>query len=156
MTKKKNISYFLSAAMKYGVPDRYLFRPEDLAVQAHFYKYDEVTFVPCFIFSSSLGSPELCSPSPRWLTWILDTLGQSLTSTELWRISWTRSGDWKYLCSLKFIIFLFLEMIINGTKKIKKRYNSNKHSREFGGNHQFKTPSRCKQILTLFLPIWCK
>ena len=40
MTKKKNISHFLSAALKYGVPDRYLFRPEDLAVQAHFYKYD--------------------------------------------------------------------------------------------------------------------
>ena len=39
MTKKKNISHFLSAALKYGVPDRYLFRPEDLAVQAHFYKY---------------------------------------------------------------------------------------------------------------------
>lgn len=45
MTKKKNISHFLSAALKYGVPDRYLFRPEDLAVQAHFYKYGVTTLV---------------------------------------------------------------------------------------------------------------
>ena len=40
MTKKKNISHFLSAAIKYGVPGKYLFKAEDLAVQAHFYKYD--------------------------------------------------------------------------------------------------------------------
>ena len=48
MTKKKNISHFLSAAIKYGVPDRYLFKPEDLAVQAHFYKQG-VTLLPSFI-----------------------------------------------------------------------------------------------------------
>ena len=48
---------------------------------------------------------------------------------------------------------LFQEMIINEAKRLKKRNNSHKHSRAFGGNHQFKTPSRCKQTLTQFLPI---
>ena len=51
---------------------------------------------------------------------------------------------------------LFQEMIINEAKRLKKRNNSHKHSRAFGGNHQFKTPSRCKQTLTQFLPIWCR
>ena len=37
-TKKKNISLFLKAAKNYGVPEEYLFNPEDLVVQAHFYK----------------------------------------------------------------------------------------------------------------------
>ena len=37
-TKKKNIGLFLISATQYGVPDKYLFKPEDLAVQAHFYK----------------------------------------------------------------------------------------------------------------------
>ena len=36
--KKRNICLFLRSASQYGVPDKYLFKPEDLAVQAHFYK----------------------------------------------------------------------------------------------------------------------
>ena len=38
--KRKNISFFLTAAADYGVPVSLLFAPDDLAVQAHFYKYD--------------------------------------------------------------------------------------------------------------------
>ena len=37
-TKKKNIHLFLKCAGKYGVPEKYLFKPDDLVVQAHFYK----------------------------------------------------------------------------------------------------------------------
>ena len=37
--KKRNIGLFLRSASQYGVPDKYLFKPEDLAVQAHFYKW---------------------------------------------------------------------------------------------------------------------
>ena len=37
-SKRKNISLFLQAAATYGVPENLLFKPDDLAVQAHFYK----------------------------------------------------------------------------------------------------------------------
>ena len=37
-TKKKNIHLFLKCAGNYGVPEKYLFKPDDLVVQAHFYK----------------------------------------------------------------------------------------------------------------------
>lgn len=37
-TKRKNISQFLTATADYGVPANLLFCPDDLAVQAHFYK----------------------------------------------------------------------------------------------------------------------
>ena len=38
-SKRRNISLFLTAAADYGVPDTFLFNPDDLAVMAHFYKY---------------------------------------------------------------------------------------------------------------------
>lgn len=38
ITKRKNISLFLQAAASYGVPEHLLFKPDHLAVQAHFYK----------------------------------------------------------------------------------------------------------------------
>jgi len=44
MTKRKNISLFLQAAGGYGVPDQLLFKPDDLAVQAHFYKVTRTLF----------------------------------------------------------------------------------------------------------------
>ena len=37
-TKKKNINTFLKCAANYGVPEKYLFAPDELLVQAHFYK----------------------------------------------------------------------------------------------------------------------
>jgi len=37
-SKRRNISLFLTAAADYGVPDTFLFNPDDLAVMAHFYK----------------------------------------------------------------------------------------------------------------------
>lgn len=43
-TKKKNITQFLQAALLYGVPQKYLFKPEDLVVQAHFYKVVRAVF----------------------------------------------------------------------------------------------------------------
>ena len=36
--KRRNISLFLEAAASYGVPENLTFKPDDLAVQAHFYK----------------------------------------------------------------------------------------------------------------------
>jgi len=43
-TKKKNIHLFLKCAGNYGVPDKYLFKPDDLVVQAHFYKVTRAVF----------------------------------------------------------------------------------------------------------------
>ena len=37
-TKKKNISQFLLSARAYGLPERFLFKPEDVVVMAHFHK----------------------------------------------------------------------------------------------------------------------
>ena len=37
-TKKKNISQFLAAALAYGLTEKYLFKPDDLVVVAHFHK----------------------------------------------------------------------------------------------------------------------
>ena len=37
-TKKKNISQFLISALAYGLPERYLFKPDDVVVMAHFHK----------------------------------------------------------------------------------------------------------------------
>jgi hypothetical protein len=45
MAKRKNISLFLKAAARYGVPLHLLFQPEDLAVQAHVYKVTRTLFV---------------------------------------------------------------------------------------------------------------
>eukprot|EP00092_Neocalanus_flemingeri_P006818 GFUD01007362.1.p1 GENE.GFUD01007362.1~~GFUD01007362.1.p1 ORF type:complete len:318 (+),score=85.68 GFUD01007362.1:58-1011(+) len=42
--KRKNISLFLKAASTYGVPENFLFKPDDLAVQTHFYKVIRALF----------------------------------------------------------------------------------------------------------------
>ena len=36
--KRRNISLFLEAAASYRVPENLTYKPDDLAVQAHFYK----------------------------------------------------------------------------------------------------------------------
>lgn len=43
-TKKRNISKFLAAAIVYGVQEKYLFKPDDLAVMAHFHKVTRALF----------------------------------------------------------------------------------------------------------------
>jgi len=61
-TKKKNISQFLISALAYGLPERYLFKPDDVVVMAHFHKV------------RYSGSPEHCSPwrrGPRWTPTLL-------------------------------------------------------------------------------------
>jgi len=43
-TKKKNISQFLVSARAYGLEERYLFKPDDLVVMAHFHKVTRALF----------------------------------------------------------------------------------------------------------------
>ena len=59
-TKRRNISLFLSAAADYGVPGTFLFNPDDLAVQAHFYKYGWLLWL--YYYFTGL---------PIWVEWLL-------------------------------------------------------------------------------------
>jgi len=43
-TKKKNISQFIVAAIAYGIHEKYLFKPDDLVVMAHFHKVTRALF----------------------------------------------------------------------------------------------------------------
>ena len=84
-TKKKNISQFLISALAYGLPERYLFKPDDVVVMAHFHKYAQYVEISLLIRVRYSGSPERCSPWRRGPRWTPTLLG-SPSATQIWRV----------------------------------------------------------------------
>ena len=161
--KKRNICLFLRSASQYGVPDKYLFKPEDLAVQAHFYKWGVwyilylFPYIFCIYFIYFAPEwPGRCSRLPSWPTRTLSTGGRSLTSTGSLRTSWTRfvkMEEWRIeydgwsLCFRDIIIYCCNKEVIclreNSLKNINTTASGDsakiQHSRHIrhANKHQF-------------------